>query len=141
MPPISRMMRTREGLEIEYARARVANAALAAGLVPIDCPEPDYRDLAHFERDIRHARALGYRGKYCIHPSQVDIANRVFAPSPEQLTWAVRVRDAYEAGEQEGLGALGLDGAMVDRLIYVRALDVLRWQSAISARVQEPCDL
>jgi citrate lyase subunit beta / citryl-CoA lyase len=128
------VMRTRESLEIEYARARVANAAHAAGLAPIDCPEPDYQDLEHFERDILHARALGYRGKYCIHPSQVEIANRVFAPSADQLAWAERVRDAYEAGEQQGLGAVGLDGAMVDRPIYVRALDVLRWQSAIEAR-------
>ncbi|HKP57117.1 MAG TPA: CoA ester lyase [Polyangiales bacterium] len=128
------VMRTREGLEIEYARARVANAALAAGLVPIDCPEPDYQDLAHFERDIRHARALGYRGKYCIHPSQVEIANRVFAPSSEQLIWAERVRDAYEAGEREGLGAVGLDGAMVDRPIYVRALELLQWQAQIGVR-------
>jgi len=125
------VMRTRGGVEIEYARARVANAAVAAGLVPIDCPEPDYRDLAHFERDILHARELGYRGKYCIHPSQVAIANRVFSPSPEQLTWAARVRDAYEAGEREGLGAVGLDGAMVDRPIYVRALELLRWQASL----------
>ena len=128
------VMRTRGGLEIEYARARTANAALAAGLTPIDCPEPDYQDLEHFERDIRHARALGYRGKYCIHPSQVAIANRVFAPSDEQLAWAARVRDAYEAGEKQGLGAVGLDGAMVDRPIYVRALDLLHWQDDIRAR-------
>jgi citrate lyase subunit beta / citryl-CoA lyase len=125
------VMRTRESKEIEYARARLANAAVAAGLVAIDCPEPDYQDLAHFERDITHARALGYRGKYCIHPQQVEIANRVFSPAPEQLAWATRVRDAYEAGEREGLGAVGLDGAMVDRPIYVRALDLLRWQAAI----------
>ena len=125
------VMRTRSGVEIEYPRARVANAAIAAGLVPIDCPEPDYQDVEHFERDIRHARELGYRGKYCIHPSQVEIANRVFAPSSEQLDWAIRVRDAYEAGEREGLGAVGLDGAMVDRPIYVRALELLRWQAAI----------
>jgi citrate lyase subunit beta / citryl-CoA lyase len=128
------VMRTRAGTEIEYARARTANAALAAGLAPIDCPEPDYRDLEHFERDITHARALGYRGKYCIHPAQVEIANRVFAPSAQQLDWATRVRDAYEAGEREGLGAVGLDGAMVDRPIYVRALDLLRWQAALPQR-------
>jgi len=127
------VMRTRAGGEIEYARARVANAAMAAGLVPIDCPEPDYRDLEHFERDIRHARELGYRGKYCIHPAQVEIANRVFSPSQEQLAWAARVRDAYEAGEREGLGAVGLDGAMVDRPVYVRAIELLRWQTALGA--------
>jgi citrate lyase subunit beta/citryl-CoA lyase len=128
------VMRTRAGVEIEYARARVANAACAAGLVPIDCPEPDYQDLEHFERDSEHARALGYRGKYCIHPAQVEIANRVFAPSQQQLVWAERVRDAYEAGEKQGLGAVGLDGAMVDRPIYVRAIDLLRWQAAVSGR-------
>lgn len=119
------VMRTRAGAEIEFARARVANAARAAGLIPIDCPEPDYRDLEHFERDGLHARALGYRGKYCIHPQQVELANRIFAPSPSELDWAERVVSAYEAGERQGLGAVGLDGVMVDRPIYQRALDVL----------------
>ena len=127
-------MRTRAGTEIEFARARMANAALAAGLIPIDCPEPDYRDLAHFERDIQHARALGYRGKYCIHPAQVDIANRVFSPTPAQLDWAGRVAAAYEAGEREGLGAVGVDGAMVDRPIYLRALDLLTWSREVAGR-------
>jgi len=119
------VMRTKESVEIEYARARVANAAMAYGLVPVDCPEPDYKDLSHFERDITHARALGYRGKYCIHPHQVVIANRVFSPSPQQLEWARRVTGAYEEGEKDGLGAVGLDGVMVDRPVYQRAVDVL----------------
>jgi citrate lyase subunit beta / citryl-CoA lyase len=128
------VMRTRAGGEIEYGRARTANAALACGLVPIDCPEPDYRDLAHFERDIEHARSLGYRGKYCIHPAQVEIANRVFAPSDEQVSWAGRVVGAYETGEREGLGAVGLDGAMIDRPIYVRALELLRWRASLAEK-------
>jgi citrate lyase subunit beta/citryl-CoA lyase len=128
------VMRTREGVEIEFARARMANAALAAGLVPIDCPEPDYQDLAHFERDIQHARTLGYRGKYCIHPAQVEIANRVFSPSVAQLAWAERIASAYEAGEREGLGAVGVDGAMVDAPIYKRALELLSRAQAIAAR-------
>ncbi|MET0390915.1 MAG: CoA ester lyase [Polyangiales bacterium] len=119
------VMRTREGREIEYARARVANAACATGLCPIDCPEPDYRDLQHFERDSLRARALGYRGKYCIHPTQVEVANRVFAPSAAERRWAERVIEAYEAGERAGLGAVGLDGAMIDRPIYQRAKAVL----------------
>jgi citrate lyase subunit beta/citryl-CoA lyase len=128
------VMRTRGGVEIEYARARMANAAMAAGLVPIDCPEPDYRDLQHFERDAEHARALGYRGKYCIHPDQVTIANRLFAPSPDQISWAGRVRDAYESGELQGMGAVGVDGVMVDRPINHRGLDLLAWQSPLCVR-------
>jgi citrate lyase subunit beta / citryl-CoA lyase len=131
------VMRTRAGTEIEFARARMANAALAAGLVPIDCPEPDYQDLAHFERDIQHARTLGYRGKYCIHPAQVEIANRVFSPSGAQLAWAQRVAAAYEAGTSQGLGAVGVDGAMVDLPIYQRALDVLSWSRALAGRSGE----
>jgi citrate lyase subunit beta/citryl-CoA lyase len=124
------VMRTREGRELEFARARVANAARAGGLVPIDCPEPDYRDLEHFERDSLRARALGYRGKYCIHPAQVELANRLFAPSAAERAWAERVIAAYEAGEREGLGAVGIDGAMVDRPIYVRAQQLLAAEAA-----------
>ena len=128
------VMRTRAGQEIEFARARVANAAIAAGLIPIDCPEPDYQDLAHFERDIRHARELGYRGKYCIHPAQVELANQVFSPDRAQLDWAERVAKAYAEAEREGLGAVGVDGAMVDRPIYQRALDLLHWSEELAKR-------
>ena len=125
------VMRTPQSSEIEYARARVANAATARGLVAIDCPEPDYQNLEHFERDILHARSLGYKGKYCIHPAQVEIANRVFSPSPEQLDWARRVIRAYEEGERQGLGAVGLDGLMIDRPIYVRARNLEAIQGQI----------
>jgi len=128
------VMRTRSGLEIEYGRARMANAAMAAGLVPIDCPEPDYQDIEHFEKDITHARGLGYRGKYCIHPTQVEVANRIFSPPPDQLDWARRVVDAYEEGERQGLGAVGLDGQMIDRPIYLRAVDLIEWQKDIDER-------
>jgi len=130
------VMRSAGAGEIEYARARVANAARARGLCAIDCPEPDYRDLEHFERDITHARTLGYTGKYCIHPNQVEIANRVFSPGAEQLNWAARVVDAYEEGERRGLGAVGLDGQMVDRPIYLRAQNIRALQARIEARCE-----
>lgn len=132
------VMRTRAGGEVQYARARIANAALGAGLVPIDCPEPDYRDLTHFEREVEHVRALGYRGKYCIHPDQVEIANRLFRPDAPQLRWARRVIAAYEEGEGRGLGAVGLDGAMIDRPIYSRALAVVGAHDAIEQRARDP---
>lgn len=124
--------RTRTSEEVAYARSRVANAAVAAGLVPLDCPEPDYRDLDHFERDSRRARALGYRGKFCIHPSQLPVANRVFAPAAAEVAWARRVVGAYEDGLRRGLGAVGLEGAMVDRPVYLRAARLV----ALDARVR-----
>lgn len=131
------VMRTRAGAEVAYARARVANAAAAAGLAAVDSPEPDYQDLAHFERQLADARGLGYRGKYCIHPAQVEIANRVFAPPADEIAWARGVVEAYEEGERQGLGAVGRDGQMIDRPIYLRALDLIEWQHEIDRRTAE----
>jgi citrate lyase subunit beta/citryl-CoA lyase len=119
------IQRTREAGELEYARARLANAAAAAGIGAMDGPEADYRDGALFESQARHARSLGFRGKYCIHPDQVPAANRVFSPDERELSWARRVVEAYQEGERQGLGAVGLDGAMIDRPVYLRAAELL----------------
>ena len=119
------IQRTREARELEYPRARLAAAAAAAGIGAMDGPESDYRDAALFTAQARHARTLGLRGKYCIHPDQVALANREFAPQPAEVERARRVVEAYEAGERAGLGAVGLDGAMVDRPVYLRAAALL----------------
>jgi citrate lyase subunit beta/citryl-CoA lyase len=119
------VQRRRDSGEVAYARARVANAARAAGLVAVDCPEPDYRDADGFVADSRRARLVGYRGKFCIHPDQVTLANEVFGVDPDELDWARRVTAAFEDGEGRGLGAVGLDGAMVDRPVYIRAQALL----------------
>jgi len=126
--------RTREGAEIEYARARLANAAMAASRIPIDCPEPDFRDEANFERDLRHGRTLGYRGKLCIHPTQVQMANRAFSPAAHELDWARRVVAAYQEATPEAVGAIAIDGKMIDRPGYLRALELIDWQSQIDGR-------
>jgi len=123
--------RTKLGREIEWPRAWVAICCKAAGILPIDTPEPDYSDLGHLEEVSLFARSLGYRGKYCIHPSQVAVVNRVFAPSQEEVERAQRVVAAYEEGEKQGLGDVSLEGVMVDRPIYVRARRILEWAAAM----------
>lgn len=124
------VQRTKASKEIEYARFVIVTACRAARVHPIDTPEPDYTDLAHLEQDSRFARSLGYRGKFCIHPSQVEVCNRVFAPTPAEVEQARRVVVAYEDGERQGLGAMSLDGVMIDRPIYIRALHLLAWARA-----------
>lgn len=119
--------RTPDSKEIEYPRNVVAVACKAARVQPIDTPEPDFRDLDHLERDSLFALSLGYRGKYCIHPTQVDVVNRVFAPTEAEIGQAQAVAQAYEDGEKRGLGAVALDGVMIDRPIYIRARRVLEW--------------
>ncbi len=130
----SGVVRTPEAAELNYPRAVTSNAAAAAGVVPIDTPTTEFRDLAKFERDLTAARHLGYRGKFCIHPTQVEIANRVFAPSDDELAWARRIIDAYEAGKAEGRGAIALDGEMIDDPLVDRAHQLLDWTQRVAAR-------
>ncbi len=118
--------RTSESKEIEYPRAAMAIACRAANVLAIDTPEPDYADLEHLERDSRFARSLGYRGKYCIHPSQVEVVNRVFSPAPEEVEEARQVVDAFEKdGIAKGMAAIAVDGRMIDTPIYLRARNLL----------------
>lgn len=105
--------RTAEGTEVLYARSRVALAARLAGVSALDQVVTAVRDDDAFRRDAEQARALGYPGKLCIHPSQVALAHEIFTPSEAEITHARRVLEASETGV--GL----LDGEMVDD-VHVR---------------------
>jgi citrate lyase subunit beta/citryl-CoA lyase len=98
------VQRTCASRELEYPRARIASAAAAVGLLALDGPEPDFRDAELFEVQAEHARGLGFRGKFCIHPNQVPLANRVFTPTEEERAWARDVVAAFEAGEPSPCG-------------------------------------
>ena len=106
--------------DMSFARARIANAARAYGLAPIDGPYFDIANPEACRADCRRAAALGYEGKMAIHPSQVAIANEVFSPSPAQVAWAREVLDAMAAAGSEGRGAVKTrDGKMID-LVHIR---------------------
>jgi citrate lyase beta subunit len=92
----------------------IVAAARANGLQCLDSPYSDYGDAAGFERACRIARAMGFDGKQCIHPSQLATANRVFSPSEDEAAHAKRVVDAYDAAAAAGRGAASLDGKMID---------------------------
>jgi citrate lyase subunit beta/citryl-CoA lyase len=126
------VQRTREGEEIRWARSQVAIACRAAGIVAIDTPEPDYTDEAYIEREMQAARGLGYQGKLCIHPLQVQIANRVFRPSEGEVAEARVIVEAFERdGLAQGRAAIPLEGKMVDTPIYWRAKRLLDWASGL----------
>ncbi len=106
-----------------FARAAVLAAAGAIGVAAIDTPWPDPRDPDGLRREAEAAAADGFAGKILIHPAQIEIANAVFTPSTEQVRWAERVRDAFEANPDAGVFAL--DGKMIDRPHYKLAMRVL----------------
>jgi citrate lyase beta subunit len=115
-----------DGLELLYARSKLVAESAAAGIrAPFDVVHVDTRDGAGLEAAARFARTLGFRGKACIHPDQVAVINRVFAPEADEVAWAERVLEAAAAGEREGRGAVALDGEMIDLPIVERARRIL----------------
>jgi citrate lyase beta subunit len=111
-----------DGLEILYARSKlVTDSAAARRRPPFDTVYLDIRDRDGLEAECMLARALGFRGKLCIHPHQLETVSRVFAPDGEELEWARRVLKAYDEGLREGRGAVALDGKMIDMPIVRRA--------------------
>jgi citrate lyase subunit beta/citryl-CoA lyase len=117
--------RTVDGLEVLYARSRVILAARLGGLQPLDQVFTSIRDDAGFLRDADFGRQLGYDGKMCVTPRQVEMANDVFSPSPEEVDRSRRLIQAYEEAQSEGRGAIEFEGNMIDEPLLKRARAVL----------------
>lgn len=97
-----------------FALARIANAARAYGLRPIDGPYANFADEEGYRNSCERAAALGFEGKWAIHPSQVAIANAVFSPSPELVAAAEGIEEALNRSVAAGAGAVGHGGLLVD---------------------------
>lgn len=108
-----------------HARCALALAAKAADLAPIDTVCLDVKDAAAFRADTERGLRLGFEGKLCIHPQQVEIANAVYTPAPTQIEYALRVLAAAAQAEAEGRGVFALDGKMIDAPVVAVARRVL----------------
>lgn len=97
-----------------YARARVVTAARAAGVEAIDGPFPNYRDPDGYGQECHRASALGFSGKWAIHPSQIPIAHESFSPTKVEIDEARRVLAAYREAEASGAGATARGGSLID---------------------------
>jgi citrate lyase subunit beta/citryl-CoA lyase len=118
-------VRTEGSQEVLYARSRVALAGRLAGVSTLDQVVVDFRNGELFAREVREARALGYRGKLCIHPLQVAAANAGFLPSSEEVDFARRMLDAYASASAAGVAAIDFEGQMVDAPLASRARQIL----------------
>lgn len=108
--------------ELLYARSRLVVAARAARVSPpLDGPFIDIRAHDAFEAQCRQARRLGFRGKMLIHPSQVALSHRGFAPTREEVEAATRIVEQFSSAEAQGVAAVVVDGRLVDYPIYLRA--------------------
>ncbi|MGD9330735.1 MAG: CoA ester lyase [Desulfobacterales bacterium] len=98
-----------------YALSRIVMTAKAHGLMAIDAPYGFFKDAAGLETSAAMACALGCDGKWAIHPAQIDVINRVFTPSKEDIERAGKVLAAADAARTAGRGAVAVDGRMVDQ--------------------------
>ncbi len=92
----------------------VVNSARAYNKRVIDGPFAGIKNAEGLQQACKIARAMGFDGKWCIHPGQVEAVNQTFVPSAKELAWAQTVLSAYELARQEGRGALSVKGKMID---------------------------
>lgn len=117
--------RTRDGAALVHLRYHVVTLAAAHGLIAIDTPYDDMGDDEGLRAETEFVKAIGYSGKFVVHPKQVPLVNDVFAPSAAEMAEARRIVDAYAAASAGGAGAVAVDGRMVDGPIADRARRVI----------------
>ncbi len=119
-----------------YALARIVVAARAHGLRPVDGPYADYADPEGFMVTAKRAAALGFEGKWVIHPSQIAAANEAFTPPAAEVESSKRVIEAMAAARRAGQGAATLDGRMIDIASIRQAEVVVRKADLIAQRLK-----
>lgn len=118
---------------LHHARARIVLASrLAKIAAPLDGVTTAVHDKGMFARDCAHSLEMGFGGKLLIHPNQIALARRAFAPSEADVTWARRVLSAA------GAGAALVDGAMVDAPVFARARQVLARHALAAVENKQP---
>ncbi|KAK0754125.1 beta subunit of citrate lyase [Schizothecium vesticola] len=124
------LTRSPELTEFLYARSAIVTAARAFELEStIDLVCTSYKGesgISRLEEECRSGKGLGFNGKQCIHPSQVDIVQNMFGPGEAEVQWAVRVAVADDKASAEGRGAWTLDGKMIDAPVVGKARVILK---------------
>ncbi|KAL8937228.1 MAG: hypothetical protein Q9216_004537 [Gyalolechia sp. 2 TL-2023] len=133
------LTRTPSLTEFLYARSAIVTACRANDLLStIDLVCTSYmgsESQQRLQEECFGGKGLGFNGKQCIHPSQVEIVQEAFAPSKQELDWAVRVTIANKKADQQGRGAWTLDGQMIDAPVVEKAKSIVRKAEACNMDV------
>jgi citrate lyase subunit beta/citryl-CoA lyase len=125
--------KTLEGHESQYARARVVNAARAAGLQAIDSVYGDAGDMDGLLRWGQASRAMGFEGMGCIHPGQIRVIHEAFRPTEVEIAKAQKIVAAFEEAQKKGLAVVSLGSKMIDPPVVQRALKLVERAKAMGA--------
>ncbi len=113
--------RTNEGTESFFARSMVVNAARAAGIQPIDSVFSDVSDMEALKQNVLKSKALGFDGMGCIHPRQIEVIHKYFAPDETEIEKAKKIVNAFYIAKEKGLGVVSLGSKMIDAPVVKRA--------------------
>jgi malyl-CoA/(S)-citramalyl-CoA lyase len=117
-----------------YPLFRMAQAARAHGIVPIDGPFGDYGDADGFRVQANRTAILGCEGKWAIHPSQVALANEIFTPPEKEVARAKAILAAMQDSHDKGLGAVALNGVLIDAASIRQAQVIVQQMELIRER-------
>lgn len=130
-----KIARTNLGEEHRVARTLVAIAARAAGIAALDGPFADYSNTSDFEKNTMDGKQMGYEGRMIIHPSQIEVAHRIYSPTNQEVEEATRIVQFFEKeGLAKGLASVSLDGKMVDTPVYISAQNIINLDKKIKSK-------
>lgn len=129
--------KTKGGAELAVARSMIVFAAREAGINPIDSVYSDLRDEENFIKETENAKMLGFDGKSCVTPRQVELVHRVFMPTEAEIASARRVLKAYEEALARKTGVVSVDGKMIDVPMITRANRTLAFAEAAGIDLKE----
>ncbi len=125
------------GRELFVARSLLVLAAKEAGIQAIDSVFSDMRDEETLLNEVELVKELGFDGKSCVNPRQIDLIHRVFTPQQEDIRYAIRVLNVYQEAIQKNSGVIALDGKMIDMPMVIRAERVLALAEAAGVYAKE----
>jgi citrate lyase subunit beta/citryl-CoA lyase len=117
--------RTQEGKESFFARCLIVNSAKAAGIQAIDSVFSDVSDMDALKENVLASKALGFDGMGCIHPRQIDVIHRYFAPDDIEIDKAKKIVAAFYLAEEKGLGVVSIGSKMIDPPVVKRAEKII----------------
>lgn len=132
-----RTSRSKDGVELLFARTQIVIAARLAGIQAIDTVFADIHDQETFIREVKLIKQLGFDGKSVVHPSQVKLVHTLFAPTRSEVEHARKVLVAYQEALRRQSGVIAVDGKMIDGPIVTRAERTVAYAEAVGMNTKE----
>lgn len=122
--------RSKHGWELYYAREAIVLAARNAGIYCFDTAYADINNIEGFKQEVQFIKDLGFDGKSCVHPKQVQIVHEIYSPTQKEIEKSIKIINGAKEAEEKGSGVISVDGKMVDAPIVARAYRILELAKA-----------